>query len=110
MLKENEDCPQTEWSSWSPCSASCGKGKRIRVLLSVEDENDAKLTSSDDCPQVDTIEEQDCFDLPSCDMYEELYRGRYFIKCISHRCRVRVVLQSLTQVLEFDPWLGIFFS
>ena len=43
-------------------------------LLGVDDEDD-DTELSDDCPLVDTVEEQDCFELPSCDINEELYRG-----------------------------------
>lgn len=73
-IEETEACPDTEWSVWSPCSVSCGKGKSIRKRIPVLKaglEDDAVVA----CPEVHVIEEKDCIgDFPSCEITPKLYR------------------------------------
>jgi hypothetical protein len=63
---------------WSPCSASCGKGKSIRKRIQahkVEPENGDDV----DCPEVHIVEEKDCTEFPSCEITPEMYRGEYTV-------------------------------
>lgn len=55
-------CPTTEWSDWSPCSASCGKGVRMRTRLLLVDPQLQQKCSS----RVELIQQAPCVDTPDC--------------------------------------------
>jgi len=76
-LKQNDVCPETKWSIWTPCSSSCGKGKNIRRRIPVHEMEPAEEIAMD-CPELHYIEEKDCVgEFPSCDMTIQMYRGEW---------------------------------
>ncbi|KAJ9583301.1 hypothetical protein L9F63_022355 [Diploptera punctata] len=55
-------CPATEWSDWSPCSASCGKGVKLRTrLLLVAPELQQKCSM-----RVELVQQRHCIVQEDC--------------------------------------------
>lgn len=83
----NDNCPMTEWSEWSPCTASCGRGSKIRTRLRVSSE-EAVMSGSQDyinsegedpCLHVKTSQEVACDgDYPNCEMLLQQAKGKSF--------------------------------
>jgi len=74
---------KAEWSQWSPCSATCGNGVRVRVTLCT---NIDDKPLDDDCQQIlQKSEEKHCY-LRDCP-------GEwYFSKNAHDRCDIKVFL------------------
>ncbi|XP_045479299.1 spondin-1 [Harmonia axyridis] len=66
---ESEDsmCPTTEWSEWSPCSTSCGKGVRTRTRLLLVEPSLQQLCNS----RIKMIEHAVCTEVPDCTLNTE---------------------------------------
>ncbi|KAK6620458.1 hypothetical protein RUM44_006859 [Polyplax serrata] len=71
----NENCPVTMWSEWSPCSATCGPGTKIRSRQKLKHYNPFKQDSQDyygsnegdPCSNVATTQEVKCEgDISNC--------------------------------------------
>lgn len=100
-------CPTTQWSDWSPCSASCGKGIKLRTrLLLVEPGLQEKCNS-----RIEMVQQRPCSDKIDCtfDMatakrtsyynFSMILNNRYYL-IILQRCAWRKLLPVHVQVIS----------
>jgi len=89
LLQERKpNCPLTDWSRWSPCSATCGKGRRMRTRLQVAYNEETKKMyermkegyngplNMEDCLDAQVIDEVECEgEIPSCAISTSMAKG-----------------------------------
>lgn len=55
-------CPVTDWSDWSPCSATCGKGVKLRTRFLLVDPSLQQKCST----RVEIVQQRPCVEKSDC--------------------------------------------
>ncbi|EDW79724.2 uncharacterized protein Dwil_GK17866 [Drosophila willistoni] len=71
------ECPTTQWSDWSPCTSTCGRGVTIRTRLVLLENGEAK----DKClSRMELHQQKECINPVDCHINSEMAKDI----CIQH--------------------------